>query len=171
VEAATARFLSQVEEEERAAAIVIEPIPIRAEASGMASRTKRGEDAFFNSHDEAVSEPSVEEPVAASVLTEHDPVFVTAMNGRNGNGFHHSGHEAEFAAEHETARPKFAELAEEPAYTLLPKEYAAGGFGNGMHAASVVDERVAEPAALFPGTEEDEQRDLDVPAFMRRLQF
>jgi hypothetical protein len=34
-----------------------------------------------------------------------------------------------------------------------------------------MEERAGQPATLFPKPEEDEQRDLDVPAFMRRLQF
>jgi len=64
-----------------------------------------------------------------------------------------------------TARPKFAEMEEEPKFTSLPRDYASE-VGNGVH--------VEEPqpvGALFaqPGNAAD--RDLDVPAFMRRLQF
>ena len=71
------------------------------------------------------------------------------MNGRNGNGFHHDGpaveNESNFETEHVLPRPKFAELAEEPAYTLLPKEYAGwrirerferGGCGGGAGRAA-----------------------------------
>jgi len=46
-----------------------------------------------------------------------------------------------------------------------------GGFGNGAHAAVAVEERATEPTTLFPEPNEEEHRDLDVPAFMRRLQF
>jgi cell division protein FtsZ len=174
VEAATARFLSQVEEEEDGTEIVKEPIPIRA------AKAAPVEEAFFASHEPLVAEPVIAvtvpaEKVAASGPVEHEPVFAAAMNSRSGNGFHHDEPEFEreshFEPEHELPRPKFAELAEEPAYTLLPKDYSAGGFGNGSHAAVAVEERAGQPAALFPETNEDEQRDLDVPAFMRRLQF
>jgi cell division protein FtsZ len=180
VEAATARFLSQVEEEEKAAELVKEPIPIRAEAAGTAARAGLAEDPFFTSQEPLVAETLISgtvfaEKEAASALVEHEPVFAAMMNGRNGNGFHdielEPEQEAELEPEHELPRPKFAELAEEPAYTLLPKEYAAGGFGNGSHAAVAMEERAGQPATLFPKPEEDEQRDLDVPAFMRRLQF
>ena len=175
-EAATARFLSQVEEEEKAAEHLKKPIPIRAEAQGASAPTGRAEDPFFGSPEPLiahrfVAEPAISEDGPASVPVEHEPVFAAAVNGRNGNGFHPFEHEAEFEPEHELPRPKFAELAEEPAYTLLPKEYAAGGFGNGSHAAVAMEERAGQPATLFPEQSEDEQRDLDVPAFMRRLQF
>jgi cell division protein FtsZ len=186
VEAATARFLSQVEEEEKATEHFKEPIPIRGEAPAAAARTGLAEDPFFTAHEPLVAEPLIAGPVfaeeaAASGPMEHEPVFAAAMNGRNGNAFHNGNgfqpveHEAplgtEFEPEHELPRPKFAELAEEPAYTLLPKEYASGGFGSGAHAAVAVEERVGQPPTLFPEPDEDEQRDLDVPAFMRRLQF
>ena len=69
------------------------------------------------------------------------------------------------------ARPQFAELAEEPAYTPLPRDYAPE-FGNGMRTPAVVDEYPAQPAsALFRESEESTQRDLDTPAFLRRLKF
>ncbi len=174
VEAATARFLSQVEEEEKTSELVKEPIPIRKPAPAAVEGT------FFATHEAVVDEPLVTGPVfaeevAASVPVEHEPVFAAAMNGKNGNGFHHAElhveHEAEVEAVHELPKPKFAELAEEPAYTLLPKEYAAGGFGNASQAAVAIDERTTQPATLFPESEGDGERDLDVPAFMRRLQF
>jgi cell division protein FtsZ len=64
-----------------------------------------------------------------------------------------------------SARPKFAELAEEPKYTPLPRDYASE-TGNGLH----VDE--PQPVgALFAEQGEGSDRDLDVPAFMRRLKF
>ncbi len=64
------------------------------------------------------------------------------------------------------ARPKFAELAEEPVYTPLPRDYATD-LGNGVRPALE-----AQPvSALFAERGEDAERDLEVPAFMRRLQF
>jgi cell division protein FtsZ len=59
-------------------------------------------------------------------------------------------------------RPQFAEIAEEPARMPLPRDYASGP-ANGVQ---------TEPAgALFSEAGQDTERDLDVPAFMRRLQF
>ena len=184
VEAATARFLSQVEEEEKATELVREPIPIRGEAKVTAARTSVVEDPFFTSDEPVVTVPlvaeaRVAEPVAETAEMadedEHAPALAAMMNGKNGNGFHPAEPEIEreyqFEPEHELVRPKFAELAEEPAYTLLPKDYGAGGFGNGSHAAVAAETRGGQPATLFPESDEDEQRDLDVPAFMRRLQF
>ena len=69
------------------------------------------------------------------------------------------------------ARPQFAELAEEPAYTPLPRDYASD-FGNGVRGPVAPEERAAQPtAAAFTGNGEEAERDLDVPAFMRRLKF
>jgi cell division protein FtsZ len=188
VEAATARFLSQVEEEETPTEHFKEPIPIRKPTPAPL------EEQFFASQAAGVEGPQLAEPVVARGPVEHEPVFAekvaatvpvdhesvfsgATMHGNPGNGFQHTevemgfglAHEAE--PEHELPRPKFAELAEEPAYTLLPKEYATGGFAKGSRAAVAAEERMAEPVALFPEQEADEQRDLDVPAFMRRLQF
>jgi cell division protein FtsZ len=68
------------------------------------------------------------------------------------------------------ARPRFDELSEEPAYTPLPRDYAPD-FGTGRSPA-ILDEHRADPSAtLFSEPAEDAQRDLDTPAFMRRIQF
>jgi cell division protein FtsZ len=69
------------------------------------------------------------------------------------------------------ARPKFAELEEEPVYTPLPRDYASD-LGNGVHQTEAVEERRPQPVGvLFNEPGADTERDLDVPAFMRRLQF
>jgi cell division protein FtsZ len=69
------------------------------------------------------------------------------------------------------ARPKFAELAEEPAYTSLARDYAPD-LGNGANPGEAAEERRPQPVgALFNETATEAERDLDVPAFMRRLQF
>src|SRR3984885_13332143 len=60
VEAATARFLSQVEEDERAGEFAKEPIPIRGEAPAAAGGAGLVEDQFFSSHQQEVSELLVE---------------------------------------------------------------------------------------------------------------
>jgi cell division protein FtsZ len=69
------------------------------------------------------------------------------------------------------ARPKFAEMEEEPVYTPLPRDYASE-TGNGVHAPGAVEEQRPQPAAaLFAEAAANAERDLDVPAFMRRVQF
>jgi cell division protein FtsZ len=71
------------------------------------------------------------------------------------------------------ARPHFGELSEAPAYTPLPRDYAADlGAGVRSPDAPALDEqRSSGEEPLFPAANEESQRDLDVPAFMRRLQF
>jgi hypothetical protein len=77
--------------------------------------------------------------------------------------------EVEVAAE--PARPKFAELSEEPAYTPLPRDYSAE-FTGGARGSAVPDEfRGAPPSTQFHENDEEAQRDLDKPAFLRRLGF
>jgi cell division protein FtsZ len=69
------------------------------------------------------------------------------------------------------ARPKFAELSEEPAYAPLPTDYASE-FISAARAQVAEDEDRSRPgAALSSEANEDEHRDLDKPAFLRRLQF
>jgi cell division protein FtsZ len=69
------------------------------------------------------------------------------------------------------AWPKFAELCEEPAHTPLPRDYA-GQFTAGTGGPVALDEFRAYPAAtLFRESDEEAQRNLDKPAFLRRLGF
>ena len=72
----------------------------------------------------------------------------------------------------ESARPRFAELGEDPVYTPLPRDYAPDFTpGSRQSEAPPVEERVPAAAALFSGSSQEEEADLDVPAFMRRGQF
>jgi cell division protein FtsZ len=64
------------------------------------------------------------------------------------------------------ARPRFAELGEEPAFKPLPRDYA-GDLGNGVR-PSPAEQPVA---ALCAEKREEMERDLEVPTFMRRMQF
>jgi cell division protein FtsZ len=64
-------------------------------------------------------------------------------------------------------RPRFAELAEEPPFKPLPRDYA-GDLGNGLRPAVPAEQQVG---ALFAAKTEDMERDLEVPTFMRRMQF
>jgi len=72
----------------------------------------------------------------------------------------------------ESTKPRFAELAEDPVYTPLPRDYAPD-FTPGPRDSSApkAEERVAATTALFPGSGEEAETDLDVPAFLRRGQF
>jgi len=73
--------------------------------------------------------------------------------------------------EHAPGRPRFAELAEEPVYKPLPRDYATD-FTSGLRTpAAPAYEEHRTAASLFSDTEEEKHRDLDVPAFMRRSQF
>jgi len=60
----------------------------------------------------------------------------------------------------EPARPRFEEMAETPGYAPRPREYPAEGE---FHAPAT--------APLFEQNEEEPQRDLETPAFLRRMQF
>lgn len=86
-------------------------------------------------------------------VVEDEPVFVGAASS--------SSRKARIAEETETvgvpARPQFAELSEPPAY-------ATRDFASEFASAQAASPVVAEAG-------EDAERDLDVPAFMRRLQY
>jgi cell division protein FtsZ len=71
------------------------------------------------------------------------------------------------------ARPQFAELGEEPAFTPLPRGFASeqGSAPRGLNVHDDVPERRSQPTAVFMETTDDAQQDLDTPAFMRRLKF
>jgi cell division protein FtsZ len=71
------------------------------------------------------------------------------------------------------ARPRFAEMADEPARMPLPRDYASefGKSGQSPAAVAVEEARVQPGSSLFTEPAEESQRDLDVPAFMRRGQF
>jgi cell division protein FtsZ len=70
-------------------------------------------------------------------------------------------------------RPRFAEMAEEPVYTPLPRDYASD-FTPSLRApatSAAEEHRAPAAASLFNDADDQTQRDLDVPAFMRRSQF
>jgi len=81
--------------------------------------------------------------------------------------------ELEFERMSMPAPPHFAEMSEESTYTPLPRDYASD-FGNGVRgpASNASDEYAsAEPVTANSEADEESERDLDVPAFMRRLLF
>jgi len=72
------------------------------------------------------------------------------------------------------ARPQFAELAEEPAFTPLPRGFALdqGGSIRGLAAQEhPLDQRPQPSMTPYPEAVDESQQDLETPAFMRRLQF
>ena len=77
--------------------------------------------------------------------------------------------EAEFVVA--AARPHPAEVAEEAAFVPLPRDYASD-FGNSMRAPSITEEQAPQPAiSPLSASTTEEERDLDVPTFMRRMKF
>jgi cell division protein FtsZ len=63
------------------------------------------------------------------------------------------------------ARPKFAELAEPPAEDFLPPS------GSRSRISAPAEDRAGQSSVRVTEPESGAERDLDVPAFMRRLQF
>ena len=77
--------------------------------------------------------------------------------------------EPEFVAA--AARPNRIEIAEEPAFVPLPRDYASD-FGNSARTPAITEEHVAQPAVSpLTAAAAEEERDLDVPTFMRRMKF
>jgi cell division protein FtsZ len=69
------------------------------------------------------------------------------------------------------SRPQFSEIAEEPLFTPLPRDYASD-FGNGVgNPVTAEDRGVSAVVSPLSAPEDEPERDLDVPAFMRRLKF
>jgi cell division protein FtsZ len=69
------------------------------------------------------------------------------------------------------ARPRFARMSDEPAYTPSPTDYVPD-FDSGMRSPVAEDESRAQPTApLFSEANDEAQRDLDTPTFLRRLRF
>jgi cell division protein FtsZ len=149
---ATPRFLSQDEEEQE-------------------------DDGALKTLDEVEESAKVEEP--AKVDEPLEPSFVSAsQNPLPSVDVAVSIVEAPMVYEHEEmepaaapAPPRFAELCEEPAYTLLPRDYRSDFAADVRSPAMMDDYRPQAAAAGLAEAEEEEQQDLDKPAFLRRLQF
>jgi cell division protein FtsZ len=77
--------------------------------------------------------------------------------------------EPEFVAA--AARPNRVEIAEEPAFAPLPRDYASD-FGNRARTPAITEEPVDQPGVSpLTAASGEEERDLDVPTFMRRMKF
>ncbi len=84
----------------------------------------------------------------------------------SGSGFEE---EPEFVAA--AVRTSHAEVDEEQAFAPLPRDYASD-FGNSVRTPSITEDHVPPPAVSPLSTpQNDEERDLDVPTFMRRMKF
>jgi cell division protein FtsZ len=121
----------------------------------------------FQSEDEEPEEDRME---------ASEPVFFAASSAANGVAAAKAV--AEPAARHEVDlvsdpnRPRFQELAEEPVFTPLPRDYANNFAGARASTAPIAEDQRAHAAtAVFTDAEEEAARDLDVPAFMRRTHF
>ncbi|MGB6687411.1 MAG: cell division protein FtsZ [Terracidiphilus sp.] len=116
-------------------------------------RIAAGEPAFF--------------AVSAAAAPQNGNSSATAKAARE------SKRKADSDPEAESARPRFAELAEEPVYTPLPRDYASDftSAARGPATPAEEEQRTPSAAALFSKAEEESEHDLDVPAFMRRGQF
>jgi cell division protein FtsZ len=77
--------------------------------------------------------------------------------------------EPEFVAA--APRQNRAEIAEETPFLPLPRDFVAD-FGNGTRTPSVTEEHtVQSTVSPLSASSNDEERDLDVPTFMRRMKF
>jgi len=69
------------------------------------------------------------------------------------------------------ARSSRAEISEETSFTPLPRDYASD-FGNGARTPVITEEPATQhPVSPLTTSSSEEERDLDVPTFMRRMKF
>ncbi len=77
--------------------------------------------------------------------------------------------EPEFVAA--AVRPNLADCGEEPSFAPLPRDYSSD-FGNSVRPPSITEEHLPQPAVSpLSASPSEEERDLDVPTFMRRMKF
>jgi cell division protein FtsZ len=74
--------------------------------------------------------------------------------------------EPEFVAA--AVRASHVEVAEEQAFVPLPRDYASD-FGNSVRTPLITEDHA--PVSPLSAPPNDEERDLDVPTFMRRMKF
>ncbi len=147
---------------------VAQPEPVAAPVSVPDNwfREPAAASAPFLSQDEENTEESVE--ANPSEVVDKPAVFAApAPTAEFASEAAPAFESEELEPEAAPARPKFAELSEEPAYTPLPRDYASR-YPSDMSGQAAPDNRDAEHSSEAG---EDAQRDLDTPAFMRRMQF
>ena len=94
------------------------------------------------------------------------PRFMSEEDEEEGNGL---TAEPEFVAA--AARQPAAKIAEEASFLALQRDFVPD-FGNGIHTPSVTGEHAIQPTVSpLSAASNDEERDLDVPTFMRRMKF
>ena len=155
-----ARMLSV---EDSPVTVPVMTVPVVAPESWLKERQPEPEPEpvrFMSQDEEDEEEARTEEPFYFSASS---PSVSTTVNvvGAPARGAHQEREE-----ELPAAAPRFKELAEEPEYTPLPRDYAAEFAGETRGAVAA-----GENPAVFPDPGAEPDRDLDVPAFMRRLQF
>jgi cell division protein FtsZ len=117
----------------------------------------------------ALKAPVAQAPVATATIAkspDHEPIPEPVFDPAFSSRFVADEQEMAVAA----ARPQFAEMSEEPSYTPLPRDYASD-FGSGVRGTAEVEEPRAQPATALYTEPEEPSRDLDTPAFLRRLRF
>jgi hypothetical protein len=68
-------------------------------------------------------------------------------------------------------RSSKTEVADELPFAPQPRDYASD-FGNGVRTLAITEEPGSQPAVSpLSAPSNDEERDLDVPTFMRRMKF
>jgi cell division protein FtsZ len=145
---APAPFLSEVEDDE----------------TGKAAQA--GEPVFFASSAPAFAG----EASAAAKAKEGEVIPEPEFDSQFGSGFDSGFGAGEPELVAAAARPKFAEISEEPSYSPLPRDYVSD-FAGGVRGKEAEEHRAQPVTALFPEPDEASQRDLDTPAFLRRLRF
>ena len=140
------RFLSQDEEDEENTS-KLDKLDKASEAS---KSDKWNEDGFFSDPAPSADSATVAEPLVETVEANWPE-------------------EGEPAAA--PASPRFAELAEEPAFTPPPRDYIPA-IPNGARNRSAQDDyRAQSDPMLFPEVGEEAQPDLEKPTFLRNLQL
>jgi cell division protein FtsZ len=148
-QSAPLRFMSQDEEHEIESYVRPTPPPIAIPAPAQAPEPPQ-----------SVSEPAIAQASSATAIAEAAPESNTDVEPPSLREYG-----SRFSYEPEIpptpARPRFADLAEPPTYTPLPRDYATD-----LHAAAP-----SQSPGIFGQPTEPDHTDLDVPAFLRRGQF
>jgi cell division protein FtsZ len=146
---------------EPAAAPVLTPKPLR-----FLSQDEEDEEVTVKADDsETWDKSGFFTPVAPSAPTV-DSAAVAEPQVEEAAAFEPEEMEPEAAP----APPRFAELAEEPAYNLLPRDYAPEFTNGTQNQAEIDDNSARRPTTLFPNVGEESQPDLEKPTFLRNLQ-
>jgi cell division protein FtsZ len=135
------------------------PVPFLSEVDGDENFEESDKEFFFSSKPlVATNGKHAATAAVASLGAEFDAQF--------GSGF--GTREQELVA---SARPQFAEMSHEMDSSGLRRDYASD-FGAGARGAMESNERHAQPAtAILSEPVEEPHKDLDTPAFLRRLRF